>query len=130
MGLLAEALLERWPNQVELQRAKEDCHAEGKGRRARLSDGHRSQDSASRKVTGRERASKHRERVANSTYNHNRIVLALKRQINTLKQENTRLNRENKALKAVDDEKSAYLTSLEDFVESNPNVASVRRQYG
>ena len=41
-----------------------------------------------------------------------------------------RVNRENKAFKARDEERNAYLTSLEDFVESNPNVASVRRQYG
>ena len=53
---------------------------------------------------------KHRKRVVDAIYNHSSIVLALKRQINTLKQENTRLNKENMALKAVGEEKRAYLT--------------------
>ena len=81
------------------------------------------------KQTGKERASKHRKRVINATYNHSSIVLSLKRQINTLKEENTRLYRDNKAHKAVDEEKTADLTQLVDFIESNPNIAAVRRQY-
>ena len=35
----------------------------------------------------------------------------------------------HKALKAVDEEKSVDLTQLVDFIESNPNVGSIKRQY-
>ena len=73
--------------------------------------------------------SKHRERVADATKRHSTIVEALKRQINTLKQENTRLNRENKDFKTVDEEKSADLNQLVDFIESNPDIPNVRRKY-
>ena len=82
------------------------------------------------KQSTKEKNKKQRERVANATYRHSSIVQSLNRQNDTLKQELMRVNRENKAFKARDEERNAYLTSLEDFVESNPNVASVRRQYG
>ena len=62
------------------------------------------------KQSAKERYAKHRRHIINATYNHSSIVQSLNRQIDTLKQENTRLNRENKSLKAVDEEKSAYIT--------------------
>ena len=70
-----------------------------------------------------------RVRVANATYNHCRIVLALKRQLNTLKQRRTRLNRKIKARKDAIEEKRAYLNLLVDFIASDPDIAAIRKQY-
>ena len=73
--------------------------------------------------------SKHRERVANATRRHDRIVLALKCQINTLKQKDAKNSKEIKTLKADNEELRAENTSHVDFIVSNPDYPAVRRQY-